>query len=141
MKNIQTILSHIKFSPEFKKINTQQSLTLLINSLPQHLKNGVKFAYTKNMILFFVLKHPVFKNEFKNNISLIKALLKDLKIANIEKIDFFVTHTIEKRKQKQKIIYQTYDERSYGIFQNNIKDEKLHNKFENIRKLIKEQQK
>ncbi len=141
MKNIQTILSHIKFSPEFKKINTQQSLTLLINSLPQHLKNGVKFAYTKNMILFFVLKHPVFKNEFKNNISLIKALLKDLKIANIEKIDFFVTHTIEKRKQKQKIIYQTYDERSYGIFQNNIKDEKLHNKFEKIRKLIKEQQK
>jgi len=138
MKNVQTILSHIKFSPEFKKINTQQSLTMLINALPQHLKNGVKFAYTKNMILFFVLKHPVFKNEFKNNISLIKALLKDLKIANIEKIEFFVTHTIEKKQKNKPIKYETYQERSYGIFQNNIKDEKLHNKFEQIRKIIKE---
>ncbi|MEA1915263.1 MAG: DUF721 domain-containing protein [Campylobacterota bacterium] len=138
MKNIQTILSHIKFSPEFKKINTQQSLTLLINALPQHLKNGVKFAYTKNMILFFVLKHPVFKNEFKNNISLIKALLKDLKIANIEKIEFFVTHSIEKRQKKTINETPSYPERSYAIFDNHAHNEKLHQKFEHIRNIIKE---
>jgi hypothetical protein len=141
MKNIKSILSHIKSSPEFKKINTQQNLALLINALPQHLKNGVKFAYTKNMNLFFVLKHPVYKNEFKNNISLIKSLLKDLKIANIEKIDFFVTHTIEKKQKKQEIIYQTYQERSYGIFQNNLTNKTLYNKFEKIRQIIKEHQK
>lgn len=137
MKNIKTILSHLKYSPEFKKINTQESIQNLINSLPVHLKNGVKFAYTKNMIMFFVLKHPVFKNEFKNSISLIKGLLKDHKIANIEKIEFFVTHSIDK-PQKIDIEKPKYIERSHGIFQNLSKDEFIHKKFENIRKLIKE---
>lgn len=138
MKNMQSILSHLKYSPEFKKINTQESIVKLINSLPVNLKNGVKFAYTKNMILFFVLKHPVFKNEFKNNISLIKGLLKDHKIANIEKIEFFVTHTID--KPIEKIVSIQYPERSHGIFQNMAKDSLLHDKFEKIRNIIKEKQ-
>ncbi|XOB61092.1 hypothetical protein ACMC56_10800 [Campylobacterota bacterium DY0563] len=74
--------------------------------------------------------------EFEYNKSLINDLLKKSNIANIEDVRFFVTNKIEK-KQKPIIQENNYKERSFGIFANNIKDEKLHKKFEEIREIIK----
>jgi len=83
-----------------------------------------------------VLTHPVYKMEFEYNKSLINDLLKKSNIANIDDVRFFVTNKIEK-KQKPYIKKDNYTERSYGIFANNIKDENLHKKFEEIRDIIK----
>ncbi|WP_322862347.1 DUF721 domain-containing protein [Malaciobacter marinus] len=108
----------------------------LINVLPLKLKKGIKFTYIKNETLYFVLTHPVYKMEFEYNKALINSLLSSAHMTNINDIKFFVTNKREK-KQEENIVYEKYDERSYGIFQNNIKDPKLHKLFEEIRKVIK----
>ncbi|WP_419765062.1 MAG: DUF721 domain-containing protein [Arcobacter sp.] len=136
MKNANEILTHLKYYPEFKKINTNITIERLINALPLKLKKGIKFGYIKNQTLFFVLTHPVYKMEFEYNKSLIKSLLKKANIANVNDIKFFVTNVIEKKEEvhEQK---DFYIERAHGIFENFCKDEKLRNKFEEIRKVIK----
>ena len=136
MKKINEILSHLKNNPEFSKINTSFLIKKFIEVLPLKLKKGVKFAYVKNQTLFFVLTHPVYKMEFEYNKADIKSLLKNFKIANVEDIGFFVTNVIEK-KVIQKTHEPIYKERSYGIFENKVKDERLFRKIERIREIIK----
>ena len=136
MKKINEILSHLKNNPEFKKINTSTLIKNFIEVLPPKLKKGVKFAYVKNQILYFVLTHPVYKMEFEYNKADIKSLLKKSNIANVEDISFFITNKIEK-KSTQVVHEPLYKERSYGIFENKVKDEKLYRKFESIRNIIK----
>jgi len=137
MKKMNEILCHLKNNPEFRKINTQETIQRFINILPLKLKKGIKFAYIKRQILYFVLTHPVYKMEFEYNKSLINTLLKKAQIANVEELKFFVTNKIE-RKVKKEEKNDHFNERSYGIFENPIKNEKLHNKVEEIRKIIKE---
>ena len=136
MKKINEILSHLKNNPEFRKINTSILITKFIDVLPLKLKKGIKFGYVKNQTLFFVLTHPVYKMEFEYNKALIKSLLKNFKIANVEDIGFFVTNVIEK-KESVKEAEPMYVERSYGIFENKAKDEMIFKKFEKIREIIK----
>ncbi len=136
MKNASEILTHLKYYPEFKKINTNITIERLINALPLKMKKGVKFGYIKNQTLFFVLTHPVYKMEFEYNKSLIKSLLKKANIANVNDVKFFVTNVIE-RKETIDESKAFYNERSHGIFENFCLDEKLKKKFEEIRKIIK----
>lgn len=136
MKNASEILTHLKYYPEFKKINTNITIEKLINALPLKLKKGIKFGYIKNQTLFFVLTHPVYKMEFEYNKSLIKSLLKKANIANVNDIKFFVTNVIE-RKEIPNEEKDFYKERAHGIFENFCKDEELRRKFEEIRKIIK----
>lgn len=138
MKKVNDILTHLKYSPEFKKLNTHSTLQKLINTLPPRLKKGIKFAYVQKEILFFVLTHPVFKMEFTHNKALIFSLLKMYHIANIADIRFFVTNVIEK-KEETLMQKPFYNERSYGIFQNHLHEKKLHDKIEQIRDIIKKQ--
>ena len=136
MKKINEILSHLKNNPEFRKINTSFLIMKFINVLPLKFRKGIKFGYIKNQTLYFVLTHPVYKMEFEYNKADIKSLLKKFKIANVEDIGFFVTNIIEKKETK-KTDEPLYKERSYGIFENKAKDEKLFKKFERIRDIIK----
>jgi len=136
MKNANEILTHLKYYPEFKKINTNIIIERFISALPLKLKKGIKFGYIKNQTLFFVLTHPVYKMEFEYNKSLIKSLLKTANIANVNDINFFVTNVIENKIEKKEE-ENYYKERAYGIFENFCEDINLHNKFEEIRKIIK----
>jgi hypothetical protein len=136
MKKLNEILCHLKNNPEFRRINTQKTIQKIIELLPLKMKRGVKFAYIRNQIFFFVLTHPVYKMEFEYNKSLINDLLKKSNIANIDEIRFFVTNRIEK-KEKPYEAPSSYKERSYGIFENSVKDGNLHEKFEEIRQIIK----
>lgn len=137
MKKLSEILCHLKNNPEFRRINTQETIQKIIELLPPKMKKGVKFAYIRKQIFFFVLTHPVYKMEFEYNKGDIKSLLKKSKIANVEDIVFFVTNKIEKKEEEKEPIL-LYQERSYGIFENKAKDEKIFKKFEEIRKLIKD---
>lgn len=139
MKNIKEILTHIKYSPEFKKINTQSALNKLIELLPFNIKKGVLFAYTKNQTLFFVVSHPVYKMEFKYSENLIKDLLKKLHLANIEEVKCFVTNkkVDDKNFEYEKVVIEKIKEKSNGIFDNNIEDKNLYNIFEEIRNIVK----
>ncbi|AXX92739.1 DUF721 domain-containing protein [Malaciobacter molluscorum LMG 25693] len=132
---MSTILNHLKQHPEFRKINTSQKIQKLIDILPLKLKKGIKFAYVKGEILYFVLTHPVFKLEFEYNKALINSLLISAHLANIQDIKFFVTNKREKKQEVKKV--EKYKERSHGIFENKIANPKLHKLFEEIRAVIK----
>jgi hypothetical protein len=139
MKTINQILNHIKINPTFKKVATQSMLDKLVNVLPTSLQNGIDFYYTKNKILFFVLTHQLYKNEFKNNKQLIKSLLKQLKLDYIDDIEYFVTNKPKPIIKKKTTITYTlqYKRQSYAIFDNKAKNKKIYDKFEQIRELIK----
>lgn len=130
------IIKHLKSNPQFSKINSSQAIDKFVTLLPMKLSKGVKFGYVKNNILFFVLTHPVFKMEFEYNKALIKSLLKTYKEIQVEDVKFFVTNVIEKKENNEKVV-EFYEERSYGIFENKVKNPKLNKKFEEIRNLIK----
>jgi hypothetical protein len=136
MKKLNEILSHLKNNPEFRKINTSTSIEKFIEVLPLKLKKGVKFGYIKGQTLFFVLTHPVYKMEFEYNKADIKSLLKMGNFENVTEIGFFVSNKIEKKEKIIKI-EPLYKERAKGIFFNHANDEKIYQKFENIRNIIK----
>jgi len=137
MKKINEILSHLKKSPEFRKINTQKTIQDFIELLPASLKKGVKFAYIKADILYFVLTHPVYKMEFEYNKSLINTLLKKYPLITVDQLKFFVTNKKDK-KIEFNVKENLYKERSHGIFTNHLTDQDLHAKMEAIRKIIKD---
>ncbi len=128
MKKINEILTHLK----------NKTIKKFIESLPLKLKKGIKFAYIRGEFLYFVLSHPVYKMEFEYNKSLINSLLKKSKLKKLKEAKFFVTNKIEKKSSSKSSVFDNiFKERSYGIFENNIKDEKLHQRVENIRRIIK----
>jgi len=137
MKKINEILTHIQNTPSFDKISTFLEIKRFVNILPLKLKSGIKFAYFKNDTLIFVLIHQIYKVEFEYAKKDILALLKLSNFKNITKISFFVSNSVEQAKKTTTNSIQRYKERSYGIFENKIKDEKLFKKFENIRNIIK----
>ena len=137
MKKLNEILSHLKNNPEFRKINTSSTIEKFIAVLPLKLKKGVKFAYIKGQTLFFVLTHPVYKMEFEYNKADIKSLLKMGNFDNVTDITFFVTNKIE-RKVKTVKSEPVYKERAKGVFFNKANDSEIHEKFENIRNIIKD---
>lgn len=110
------------------------------------IQNMINFAYIKNKTLFFVFNHPIGKQEFDNNIQSIKSALKFYMPTECKECDenlfddikAFVTHAPKSQNVKTKDIIGTYQERSNGDFNIDIKDEKLNSLAKEIQKIIKE---
>lgn len=137
MKNINEILAHIALDPNFNKINTFLDIKRFVNILPLKLKSGIKFVYIKNQTMHFVLSHQLYKVEFEHNKNNLKALLKMANMPNINSFVFFVSNVVEKSVKDVEIKDEKYNERSFAIFENRAKDEKIFKKFEEIREIIK----
>ncbi len=144
MKDSQTIISHLKKHPSLKTLEQEECFDILIKLLPKSLSNFIKFIYTKNNTLFFVLKHPSAKMEFNYKRNLIKDILKKIesfhpncKCINLKEIKAFITNKKEPKIEPSKEVTIFYKERSSGEFKNEIKDKKLHEIFEKIREEIK----
>lgn len=143
MKDSKTIISHLKKHPSLKTLKQEECYEILIKLLPNSLTNFIKFMYTKNNTLFFVLNHPSAKMEFNYKRNLIKGLLNKLesfhphcKCINLKEIKAFVSN---KKMIKESKIVETkifYPERSNGEFTNKTSNEKLHELFEQIREEI-----
>lgn len=136
MKKIDDIFTHIRSNSDFSKIDTFLELKKFVNILPLKLKSGIEYTYTKNSVLHIVLLHQQYINEFKGSMQLIKSLLAMVNLSHIEDIKLKVSNNIVKKNiQKDD---ESYEERSYGIFDNYLTDKELYNRFENIRKVIKD---
>ena len=118
----------LKNNPNLERSTLHFLIIKFIDALPLKLKKGVKFGYVKTKTLYFVLTHPVYKMEFEYNKADIKSLLK-FQDSKCWRYSFFVTNVIEKRGKKKKNLYIL--KRSYGIFENKAKDEKI---FKNLKK-------
>jgi len=144
MKDSKTIISHLKKTPSLKTLEQEECFDILIKLLPKSISNFIKFLYTKNSILFFVLSHPSAKMEFNYKRNLIKDILKKIetfhpncKCINFLNIQAFVSNKKEPKIEHPKNTTIVYKERALGEFKNKIKNKKLHEVFEKIREEIK----
>jgi len=142
MKNSAQVLSHIVHQPQYKKLVQHQCINAIKALLPPHLQTMVSFAYVKHKVLYFVLTHPGAKQEFDIIIASIKTPLKQYPPPKCQEMDFediraYVSHKpLSKESSYTKETVPYYEERSNGSFNNSVKDEKLHNIIEKIRKVI-----
>jgi len=143
MKNASQIINSIQNKPQFSKLSKYSCIKKISSLFTPALQKMIKFGYFKGNTLFFVLNHPLAKQEFDNNIQSIKSALnfympEECNGIKIENIKAFVTHTPIKHQPFTKKKQQNYKERASGNFEINIKDEKLKNLIQTIQKIIKE---
>jgi len=144
MKNSAQVLSHIVNQPQYKKLGQHQCIAAVKALLPPHLQSMVTFAYVKHKVLYFVLNHPGAKQEFDIIITSIKAPLKLYPPAKCKEMEFediraYVSHkpqTKDELSKKETVPY--YEERSEAAFENPVKEPRLHEVIEKIRKSIKQ---
>ena len=144
MKNSTQILQSIQNIPQFSKLSKYNCIRKIQSLFSPALQKMVKFAYFKNNILFFVLKHPGAKQEFDNNIQNIKSALNFVKPDECNEISITDIRAFVTNKIVQKTILfttsaqRTYKERASGNIKITIKDEKLNSLAQSIQDIIKD---
>lgn len=140
MKDSKTIISHLKSNPNMKILKQKECEARLLSLMPNMLSKSVKFIYTKNDTLFFVLNHAAAKMEFDYKRNLIKGLLKQLisfypecSLLHAQHLKAFVTNKPQALNNKTQNSMIFYAERSNGDFINASKKPKLFELFESIR--------
>ena len=128
-----------------KKYEQMRCYDQLLRLLPQSFTSMVRFVYTKNETLFFVLNHPCAKMEFNYKRNLIKSLLKEFQAhysgcacLNVKDVQAFVTNQKSEEveplpKMNSKIVYK---EQATGAFDAQCEDETLQKLFETIQSTI-----
>ena len=143
MKKAHDILSSLQNQPQFKKLHNVRCIERILSVFLPTVQRFIEFGYIKNGTLFVVLNHNAGKQEFDNNIKMIKDLLKSVKIEECEGVHFsqikaFVTNRPRRQKEPRKETVPFYEERSHGEFDIDlITDEELRNIAKEIREIIK----
>lgn len=153
LKSMGSILGSIADEPKFSEVRKRYKIhNFLGKILTQNLLDFILFAYYKNQKLTIAVWHPVGQQElnFKKPTIMQYARymdsLKDLKeiaVFRIDKLnrlskDFdqaFYDRIHKKEEQEEKLEF--FEEKSFGIFSNKCKNDKLNKEFENIREVIK----
>lgn len=146
MKSSKEIISHIINLPSYKELKNHSECDQLIQMLGQNFSRLIKFAYVKNNTLFFILLHPAGMQELKRDSSInrIRSILKTYLnfnknsiLANVVEFKFFITNQPISRQIEPLQSKILFVEPSFGEFKNLAKNEKIYEKFEKIRKIIK----
>lgn len=146
MKDSKSIISHLVQQPSMKKYEQMRCYDRLLSVLPKSFTSMIRFVYTKNETLFFVLNHPCAKMEFNYKRNLIKSLLKEINIRfpectalHVKEIQAFVTN--QKSEEESLIIGAPseifYPEQADGHFESRCEDPKLQALFEAIKATIR----
>jgi len=143
MKKAHDILSSLQNQPQFKKLHNVRCIERILSVFLPSVQRFVEFGYIKNGTLFVVLNHNAGKQEFDNNIKMIKDLLKSVRIEECEGVEFsqikaFVTNRPRRKKAPRRATVPFYEERSHGEFDIElIQDEELKSIAKEIREIIK----
>ena len=144
MKKAHDILSSLQNQPQFQKLHNVRCIERILSVFLPTVQRFIEFGYIKNGTLFVVLNHNAGKQEFDNNIKMIKDLLKSVKIEECEGVEFsqikaFVTNRPRRKKEPRRATVPFYEERSHGEFDIDlIKDEELRKIAKEIREIIKD---
>jgi len=142
MKNAIQIITSLQNRPQFSKLSKFKCINKIQSMFLPSFTRFVKFTYFQNNTLFFVLNHNAGKQEFDKSVQNIKSALnfhmpQECKENLIKDIKAFVTHTPQKKIQKEETIKYYYKERATGDVQVNIHDEKLNTLVKSIQNIIK----
>ena len=145
MKDSKSIISHLIQHPSMKKYEQMRCYDQLLRLLPKSFTSMVRFVYTKNETLFFVLNHPCAKMEFNYKRNLIKSLLKEIQAhfpectcLEIKDVQAFVTNqpASEEEQPIQRHSHIVYEEQASGHFPVQCSDPTLLALFESIKETI-----
>jgi hypothetical protein len=149
MKTAQEIVRSIQVQPQFKKLQQYQCIEKILAVFLPSLHRFFEFGYIKNKTLFFVLNHNAGKQEFDNNIKMIKDVLNHAKPQECLGVEFhdmkaFVTYKARKKTSSVAVENNTapmYKERAKGEFTYEFfRDERLISIAQEIQKIIKKNQ-
>ncbi|MCK5110201.1 MAG: hypothetical protein KAQ94_01685 [Arcobacteraceae bacterium] len=148
MREITSIFSSIANKPQYQEIRKRYKIhhAIKLGLSQTHLGFIVYVAY-KSPVLTIMATNHVGQTELNyQKMALIKHLKRYKDFKDIQKISILRYDRVKAEEELKypkaqneniKIKPQTFNEKSYGIFENNISDEKLYKKIEEIRKLIK----
>ena len=145
MKDSKSIISHLVQQPSMKKYEQMHCYDRLLSLLPKSFTSMIRFVYTKNETLFFVLNHPCAKMEFNYKRNLIKSLLSQVQAhfpecscLQVKEVQAFVTN----QKNDEEITLDVkkseifYPEQAMGAFETRCDDPKLCALFDAIKETI-----
>jgi len=144
MRGITSVFSSIASEPRYKEIRKRYKVDKIISKilLPKHMHYVLYSFYRNNKLTIAVPNHIGQAELNMQKMTLIKFLKQVKEYETIDEVSIFRDEKfIKHRLDKIKIDNIAFDERSYGIFENNITDKRLHKDMERIRELIKTQRK
>ncbi len=146
MKTAKDIVRSLQVQPQFQKLQHYSCIRKILSMFLQSTQRFVDFCYIKNATLFIVLTHNAGKQEFDNNIKMIKDVLnhmipEECKEVEIRDIKAFVTHKQRKRKGEiEHVRVPFYKERADGnFFLKEFQNQEIKELFMSIREIIKSQ--
>lgn len=155
-KSTNNILTNLADRNELSEVRKRYKVhNFLEKILIKKIMNYVLFAFYRKEKLSIAVLHPVAQSELnyqkKMIITYAKMVpdFKDIKEVSVFRYDklYSFSKNFDKKvydeftsplsKKEKEVIEPIFKERSYGMFENNVEDVKLHEKFEKIREIIK----
>ncbi|WP_169777618.1 hypothetical protein [Campylobacter mucosalis] len=150
MKTAKNLIEHIYDNPSYKNLRSIRECSRLIALLEPSHQKMIDFCYVKNNVLYFMLNHPLGLQELKRDSSIItiKGLLKilitksqkdgkDSVFSSVCDIKFFKSKTLKLHKKSNEQVQISRKQKSKAEFINHTKSETLHQKFEELREILK----
>ena len=140
VKDTTAILSSIASKPNFSQVRarykTQKFLSKFL--LKSHL-NWILYSFTRKETLYIATKNHIGQSEINlQKMTILSYCSKSKDFIGINKISIFRDKEFINEEKKEILKYQHhYKERSYGIFETNLKDEKLEKLILKIKNNIK----
>jgi hypothetical protein len=135
IKSTTEILSNITKNGSFQKVNETYKLGLILKKilLQSHL-NWITYVYYKNKKLIIGTNSHIGQSELNmQKYILVENLKRVEKYQDIEGVSIFRDETISKTNQKIENKTSFTPEKSYGIFDNYLQDDKLNEIIERIK--------
>ncbi len=144
MKTASSIITHIKYLPQFKLFDNYYCYNKYISLLNPRFQRAIAFAYIKQDTLFLALSHPGVKWELNSNQDLLKSILTmlinmDEKCKKLKASRIVLFNSKFNSIMKNNTIEDTdphYEERALGRFNIEVKNKKLAKSFKEIKDLI-----
>ncbi len=140
LRGITTIFSSIASQPNYKEIRKRYKVDKIISKilLPKQMHYVLYSFYRGGKLTIAVPNHIGQAELNMQKMTLIKYLKHVKDYADIQTVSIFRDESFLKQKKQNKNVVSemTFKEKSYGIFENNISDDKLHKSIEDIRNLI-----
>lgn len=136
-KDCNNILSNIASQGNFKEIKHRYKINIILKKiLLQSQYNFVLYSFYRNQTLYIATQNHIGQSELNlQKLVLLHYFSKIDNFKDIKKVSIFRDDKVYAKETIAKKV-KIYDEKSYGIFINNLTNQKLHKMVENIRKHI-----
>jgi hypothetical protein len=147
MKQANSILSHIKSLPQFRKLKKNYCYQKFISSLAPKFQKAIAFVYVKEHTLYIAVSHPGFKMElnyskdtFRDVLTVLAMMDEQCKDLRVSKVVLFNSKQLSITKEKKiESTVPYYKEVASGNFKIESEDRDIINAFEKIRGSIEKQ--